>query len=190
GKTLTALTLAAALAGQGARVALADADRQKSSLRWLKLRPEAAAPITGLDWTKGGTAPKKTDWLFIDAPGALTGARAGELIGAADAVVVPLLPSVFDAHSTRRFLKDIAEVKRVRKGKAAVHLIANRVRGGSRGAARLAAFFEDLGHAPLAWIPERAAYPDLAAEGLSVFDKPQRAFLPLRAAWDPVLAAL
>ncbi|MEM9011753.1 MAG: ParA family protein [Pseudomonadota bacterium] len=189
GKTLVAVTLAAALAGTGARVALADADKQKSALRWLKLRPEAAAPVKGLDWTRGiGEAPKKTDWLVIDAPGALTGAKAEALIAEARAIIVPVLPSMFDAHATKRFLKDIAEVKRVRKGKAEIHLLANRVRAASRGSARLRAFFEDLGQEPLAWISERTAYPDLAAQGLAVADKPQRAFLPLRAQWDPVLA--
>ena len=82
GKTIVAITLAAALAGQGRRVALADADRQKSASRWLKHRPAGAAPIRAVDWTDGGDfgdAPKKLDWLVIDAPGALTGERADAL---------------------------------------------------------------------------------------------------------------
>ena len=76
GKTMIAITLAAALAGQGRAVGLADADRQKSALRWLRTRPESAAPIRAIDWTKPdtvGDAPKKLDWLVIDAPGALGG---------------------------------------------------------------------------------------------------------------------
>ena len=54
GKTMTAITLASALAGQGGRVGLADADGQKSALRWLKKRPATAAPVAGLDWTAAG----------------------------------------------------------------------------------------------------------------------------------------
>ncbi len=192
GKTIVAITLAAALAGQGRRVALADADRQKSATRWLKHRPDAAAPIRAVDWSDDGDfgdAPKKLDWLVIDAPGALTGGRATRLVEEAEAVMTPVLPSWFDVDATGRFLKEVEHLKRVRKGKVGVHLIANRVRPG-RGAARLEAFFAALGQAPLAWISERTAYADLAEQGLSVFDKPQRVFAPLRAQWQPVLAAL
>ena len=70
-----------------------------------------------------------------------------------------------------------------------MHLIANRVRAG-RAAGRLGAFFDKLGQEPLAWISERSAYADLAEAGLSVFDKPQKLYLPIRAQWAPVMAAL
>jgi chromosome partitioning protein len=193
GKTMVALTLAAALAGQGRRVALADADLQKSALRWLKHRPAGVPAIAGLDWTKAGhvgEAPGDYAWLVIDAPGAIRGGRAEALIAEADAVVAPVMPSSFDADSTRRFLRDIEDVKRVRKGKVGLHLVANRVRPQQRATDRLRAFFAALGQEPLAWISERAAYADLAEQGLAIFDKPQQVYAPLRAQWSPVLAAV
>ena len=91
--------------------------------------------------------------LVIDAPGALSGSAAEGLVAEAKAVVTPVLPSVFDADSTKRFLKDVEDLKRVRKGKVAVHLIANRVRAQqSRARGRLAAFFDKLGAEPLVLI--------------------------------------
>ena len=100
GKTMVAITLAAGLAARGGAVALADADPQKSALRWLKHRPADVPPITGLDWTHAGDigdAPKTCEWLVIDAPGAIRGGRAEALIGEAETVIAPVLPS----YSTR-----------------------------------------------------------------------------------------
>ena len=66
GKSVVAITIAAALAAGGRQVALADADTQKSGLHWLKARPAGAVPVAGLDWShKGdiGDAPKgSTGW--------------------------------------------------------------------------------------------------------------------------------
>jgi chromosome partitioning protein len=192
GKTTVSLTLAAALARNGGRVALADADKQGSSLRWLSARPHDAAPIRALDWRRDkavGDAPKKLDWLVIDAPGALRGERAEALVAEARALVVPVAPSVFDLAATEAFLARLEEIKRVRKGKAVPHVVANRVRRG-RAAVSLLAALEEGGHAPVATLPDRTAYADLAAQGLSVFDRDRKADRDLQAPWLPLLAAL
>jgi chromosome partitioning protein len=192
GKTTTAATLAAALAAGGLSVALADADRQRSALRWLRARPATAAPVVALDWTRGkeiGAAPADLDWLVIDAPGALKGDRAETLVAEADAVVTPLTPSAFDIRATEKFLGTLEEMKRVRKGKAALLLVANRIRRG-RALDALERYFAEAGRPPAARIGDRAAYVDLAGQGLSVFDRPARAYEALRAEWRPLLAAL
>ena len=48
GKTTIATHVAAAFAAEGRSTALADADRQRSSLSWAGLRPGTAAPKPGL----------------------------------------------------------------------------------------------------------------------------------------------
>ena len=193
GKTVVATTLAAALAATGARVALADADRQRSALRWARRRPGDAAPVEALDWSRAegfGERPKKLDWLVIDAPGALRGERAEALVAEARAVLTPVAPSFYDLDSTRRFLKDLEALKRVRKGRAELHLIANRLRPRSKATEALEAALAALGRPPLARIAERSVYGELAERGLTVFDRPARALDPVRAQWAPILAAL
>ncbi|MGF1658060.1 MAG: division plane positioning ATPase MipZ [Rubrimonas sp.] len=192
GKTTTATTLAGAFAAQGARVALADADRQRSSLRWLSLRPAGEAAIETLDWSRAseiGEAPKGLDWLVIDAPGSLKGARAETLAAEADLIVTPLAPSPIDLRATLKFLSQLDEIKRIRKGKAVVHLTVMRARKG-RALDALEAALAEAGRAPVARIADRAAYVDLAGRGLGAFDRATRAHAALRAEWAPLLAKL
>lgn len=193
GKTMTAIQLAAALSKKGYQVSLADADHQKSALHWLKQRPSSATPIQGLDWRheKGmGEVTKKTQYLIIDAPGALMGEHAERLISEADTMIVPLQPSFFDIDSTKRFLKHIQDIKRIRKGKVEVFLLANRVKAQGQHQADLQQFFKKIEQDPVAWISERSAYPQLATQGLSIFDKTQKNYLLLQDQWQPVLNAI
>ena len=193
GKTTIAVTLATALADGGWKVGLADADPQASTARWLKRRPRGAVALEGVDWAapkEMEKAGKRLDWLVIDSPGALDTDEAKGFVAEAKALVCPVLPSAFDIDSTKRFLKELAELKRVRKGKVEVYLVANRMRPRDWVAARLGDPFKRIGQVPVARLSERVAYADLAEEGLAIFDKPQALYRPLRQQWEPLIRAV
>lgn len=191
GKTTLATNLAAAFAARGQPTALAEVDRQKSSLDWLAARPATAAGITGLDWRKGaGKVPHGLGRLVIDAPAALRMGEVDDLIRAADLVVVPVLPSIFDEGSTRRFLERLEELKPVRKGGKPVALVANRLKPRSLATRRLDGFLAEAGQPVAARLAERALYGELAARGLGLFDLDGPRSRAARAEWEPLLATV
>lgn len=193
GKTMAAISLATALSQKGYHVALADADNQKSAMQWLKQRIETAVPIASLDWRHEksiGDAPTNLDYLIIDAPGALSGKHAEQLVSEAHAVIVPLQPSFFDIDSTRRFLKRLNDIKKIRKGKVQILLLANRVKSNASQSQDMLDFFTKIEQQPIAWISERTAYSQLAMQGLSIFDKSQKNFIEMQKQWYPLLSAV
>jgi chromosome partitioning protein len=188
GKTTVATQLAAALAVSGGGAVLADADRQRSSLGWLARRSANAAPIVGLDWSRDlGKPDKRMRRLVIDAAPALRRKRIAELVGLADLVVVPVLPSAFDEDGAQRFLGRLGALRAVAKGRKPVAVIGNRVRSGTRAADRLEKFFGGLGYPLVAQLRDSRLYADTAAKGSSLFDAAGKRELALQADWQPLL---
>lgn len=191
GKTTIATNLAAAFAAGGFRAGLAEVDRQKSSLSWLKLRGSGPRPIEGLDWRRQvGPLPAGVQRLVIDAPANLRMRHVDELIEAADLVVVPVLASVFDESSTERFLAKLEELKPIRKGRKGVALVANRLRPRSRATQRLETFLQALDQPIAARLSDRAIYGELAVQGLSIFDVDGQPARDVREEWRPLLQAI
>ncbi|MBK5935017.1 hypothetical protein CCR78_13665 [Rhodovulum imhoffii] len=188
---MAAITLAAALSEGGWRVALADADPQGSALKWAARRPKGVAKVKALDWSGASLKiPKSTDWLIVDSPGGLGRAETGDLVAETKVILMAVMPSVFDAGAAATFHEDLGRFKRVRKGKAGVAVLANRVRPRTRALARLRALLDEIGAPPLAEISERSVYDDLAVEGLALFDSRLKTHAGARAQWRPVLEML
>lgn len=188
GKTTIATNLAAAFARGGLRTALADVDRQKSSLAWLKRRPEGLPEIEGLDWTKSFKAPgKKIQRLVIDAPAAIGLARFRDLLKMAEVIILPVLPSAFDQAATRRFLKKVDDLKPIRSNRKPVVIVGNRVRARTRSAQELGSFLAELEHPVGTLIADRALYTDGAYTGVSVFDKGDKRSLEAQEDWSPLI---
>lgn len=191
GKTTIATSLAAYFVGRGEETGLADADRQKSSLSWLKRRNASLPAIVRLDWSKDSRPPEQElDYLVVDAPGGLRGERMKDLVGEADHLVVPVLPSVFDLDASLRFLKKLEELKRIRKGKAGILVVANRVNRSAGTLSSLEAGLAEAGHPVLCRIADRIVYAREAEQGASIFDRQDAAAREIRSQWTPLLQAL
>jgi chromosome partitioning protein len=192
GKTMTAITLAVALRAAGKRVTLADADPQQSARMWGKRRSAYAAHIPVLDWSGAArpSVPRKTDWLVIDSGAGLESEAAKVLLKDADVMVTPIMASMFDELAVKGFLKSLRELKRIRKEKVEILPIGSRIDPRRKDGRILKEFLEANGQELVTMISERAAYIDLAREGLSIFDQTQAKYAPMKAQWQPVLKHL
>ena len=188
GKTTIATHLAAAYAISGRRTVLADADRQRSSYQWTRLRPGNVARVTPLDWvSKIADPPRGTERLVIDAAAAMKTKHVFELVKLADVIVVPVLASAFDQSTTAAFLNKLNELKSIRKSKKPVAVVRNRVRPRTHAAARLARFLHEIEHQDLGSLTDRTIYNDVAAAGLSIFDLSGKRAEASRKDWQAVL---
>ena len=88
---------------------------------------------------------------------------------------------------TRRELDESLE--RIRKGKAEILVVANRVRRGRADLAQLQQQAQDAGYPLLTEIADRVAYARHAASGSSVFDPPATS-ADVLAQWHPLIQAL
>jgi chromosome partitioning protein len=189
GKTTVATQLAGAFAAAGLTTALADVDPQRSSLNWLKRRPQGIAGIHGLDWVKGRSdAPDGIKRLVIDAPAAMKIGDVEELVRLADIVVLPVQPSAFDEGATTRFLTKLDELKPIRRSRKSVAIIGNRMRLRTRAAGELDKFLAGVGHQVVTRLRDSSMYPELARSGMSLFDLRNARSNDLRADWAPLLS--
>lgn len=93
GKSTLATNLAGYYAGQGKRVLLADADRQRSALSWLSRREAGLPLVNGAICVpdEALSPPSGTDILLIDSPAGLHGKKLAALLRQpVERVLVPL----------------------------------------------------------------------------------------------------
>ena len=131
GKSTIATNLAAHYATDGKNTVLVDADRQGSSLRWCEKRALHVNAVLGLpglrrDWEK--QVPDDAQRVIVDSAAGIRAGDVGEYLERVDAIVVPVLPSAIDLEATEPFLAELAELPRIKRGKVAVGLVANRLK--------------------------------------------------------------
>ncbi len=190
GKSTLATNLAGMLAhrslSEPLKVMLGDVDRQQSSRQWLALRPREMPKIYGweLDPNTLAKPPKGTTHAVVDTPAGLHGEKLKGLLKRADAILVPVQPSLFDILATRTFLDDLLEL-RAAKG-ISIALVGMRVDARTRAAETLHQFTDSVGLPVLAWLRNTQNYVQLAERGLTLFDvAPGRVEKDL-AQWGPI----
>jgi len=188
GKTTVAINLAGYFARCGERTMLGDLDRQQSSHAWLALRPQMLPKIESWEIDEDAVArpPRGVTHAVIDSPAALHGHLLRHALKAADRVIVPLQPSLFDICATEAFLAKLAD-KGELKHDGRVGVLGMRVDARTRSAEQLQRFVEGLGLPVLGYLRDTQNYVQIAAHGATIWDvAPSRVEKDLEQ-WRPLL---
>jgi len=188
GKSTLSTNIAGYFANCGHQVMLGDADVQRSSKFWVSQRPETLPKISSWDYEADfiytAKPYKDTTHVVIDTPGGLSGWRMQEVIGRADKIIVPIMPSMFDMQATNAFIVKLLQLKRAQTSHVAV--IGNRVDARTVAAANLQKFMDSLNVPVLSCLRDTQYYVHMAAHGLSMFDiTPSKVHRDLEQ-WKPI----
>ena len=191
GKTTLATNIATGLADDGAKVALADYDLQRSTIDWLEARKdyEGIPEIKGIDAVSGPVRPAKgTDYLVMDAPAGTHDKRINEMLRRVEKLIVPVLPSPVDMRACSRFLEELLASGRVSREQTRVAIVANRVREKTVIYGQLETY---LGHLKLPFLThlrESQSYIRAAERGLGIFELAPSMVWQDVEQWDPLFA--
>ena len=173
GKTTIATNLAAYYAQAGKNTVLVDADRQGSSQRWCEKRVGYGSPVLPISGTRHGWAgriPPDAQRVIVDAPAGIRVGELAELIEDVHALIIPVLPSRIDMEASEVFMADVAELPRVKRGKVAVGLVANRLKPWTTAAQQAIEEIKRLPFPLVAQLRDTQGYVLMAGLGKSIFD--------------------
>ncbi len=190
GKSTLATNIAAWYATEGATVALADYDPQRSSLDWLDRRPADRAEIHAVAAFDEGLkhAPRNADVLVIDAPARSHGPELTNLVKHAETIIVPVLPSTIDMQATSRFLEELKNVGKIERKQAKIATVANRVRDNTLIWDDLDEYLTKTRVPYVAALREAQNYVRAYTRGLGIFELPEYLAWPDWDEWEPLIS--
>ena len=179
GKTTLAINLASYYASCQQKPVLMDFDPQGSSVRWVRKRQQAQAPIHVIAAFENDArttrafqmrVPPGTTHVIVDTPAALGSPRMPDITRDADKIIVPVLPSDIDIHACSRCIRDLLLVAKIRREDDRLGVVANRIRRNTLTYQSLIRFLQTLGIPIITTIRDSQNYVRAAELGLGVHE--------------------
>lgn len=174
GKTTLSINISAALANEGKRVLLIDADPQGSSLDWSSARSDDPLfPVVGFPRAnlhkEIQLIGKGYDHIIIDGPPRVTD-LARSAIMASDLILIPTQPSPYDIWASEEIIKLVDEARVFKENIKSVFVINRKIANTAIGRDAREALAGYQVHVLKSTITQRVVFAEAAASGLSVFE--------------------
>lgn len=183
GKTTLATNLAAHYA-QHLDVTIMDFDSQLSSSTWQALRPEGLNKVNIYEGFKPNQLNQTRSWqlhhsmagdlIILDTPAAMPMNALEEVIGCADIIVIPVLPSMIDIKAVERFIYHLLQTRAYRKNPIPIGIIANRVRRNTNIFKTLTAFLNSLSLPVISVLRDTQQFIKAFEQGLGISELPRK----------------
>lgn len=192
GKSTLATNIASYFATEGASVALADYDPQRSGLDWVARRSADRPEIVGVAAFEDGLrhVPRSVDIVVVDAPARSHGKELTELVKHAETIVVPVLPSTIDMQASTAFIEELRNVGKVQRKQVRIGTVANRVRDNTLIWGDLDEYLTKARVPYIAALREAQNYVRAYTRGLGIFELPEYLAWPDWEEWEPLTAWL
>jgi chromosome partitioning protein len=196
GKTTLAINLASYYASCQQKPVLMDFDPQGSSVRWVKKRQQAQAPIHVIAAFENDArttrafqmrVPPGTTHVIVDTPAALDSPRMPEITRDAHKIIVPVLPSDIDIHACSRCIRDLLLVAKIRREDDRLGVVANRIRRNTLTYQSLIRFLQTLGIPIITTIRDSQNYVRAAELGIGVHEMKSYIAREDVEQWEPLI---
>ncbi|HXC59236.1 MAG TPA: AAA family ATPase [Steroidobacteraceae bacterium] len=196
GKTTIATNLAAYFASQGFKPALLDMDAQGSSSRWLSKRSRDLPPVHGIAGYERNLrvtrsfamrVPTDCERLIVDTPAAVAPQDLPDLVRAAAAIIVPVLPSDIDIHAATKCIGDLLLIAKVKREQRRLAVVANRVKRHTIMYRSLMRFLESLDIPVITTLRDSQNYVRASESGTGVFEMKPRLVREDTDQWQPLV---
>lgn len=134
--------------------------------------------------------PPQTRYVIKDTPAGYAGLDIDDRVAESDVILVPVLPSSIDIHSTADFIRDLLLVGKARARNKYLAIIANRTRIRTRSLDKLDRFLRNLDIPVIGQVRDTQHYVRAAELGVGVHELKERAARQDEAPWSQILTWL